>query len=145
MIHYIIAFRDMKAHVAPMRRMSDMIEALAIGAAVACLAHCLLVPLLLVTMPVMAVILPIPENFHVVALILAIPATAGALYAGYCRHRLALPLLAGGVGLGLLSVAALAWHATPLEVPVTVVGSLFIAAAHVANWRYRRSAPPEIF
>jgi hypothetical protein len=123
-----------------MRRPSDMIEALAIGATVACLVHCLALPLLIAAIPVLATVMPLPGNFHVVALLLAVPATAGALFAGYRRHRLARPLVAGTLGLTLLAVAALAWHATPLEVPMTVVGSLLIAAAHLANWRYRREA-----
>jgi uncharacterized membrane protein len=117
-----------------------MIEALAIGATVACLVHCLALPLLFAAIPVLAATMPLPVNFHVIALLLAVPATAGALFAGYRRHRLAKPLIAGTFGLTLLTLGALAWHSTALEVPVTVVGSLFIAAAHLANWRYRRGA-----
>jgi uncharacterized membrane protein len=123
-----------------MRRPADMIEALAIGATVACLVHCLALPLLVAALPVLASVLPIPANFHVIALLLAVPATAGALFAGYRRHRLARPLIAGTFGLLLLTLAALRWDATALEVPVTVIGSLFIASAHLANWRYRREA-----
>jgi hypothetical protein len=122
-----------------MRSGADWIEALGVGATVACLIHCLALPLLLTATPVLAVSIPLPASFHVVALLLAIPATGGALYAGYRRHRLALPMVAGGAGLVLLTVAALSFHGHPLETVLTVIGSLAIAGAHAANWRFRRS------
>lgn len=122
-----------------MARRDDLIEGIAVGATIACLIHCLALPLLIAAVPVVSAVLPIPQNFHVVALALAIPATAGALFAGYRRHRLAAPLIAGTIGLGLLALGAIRWGETPLETPVTVLGSLAIAAAHLANWRYRRA------
>ncbi len=123
-----------------MARKDDWIEGLAVGATIACLVHCLALPLLIAAVPILSSALPIPEHFHLIALALAVPATAGALFAGFRRHRLAAPLIAGTVGLTLLTLGALHWGETPLETPVTVLGSLCIAAAHVANWRYRRAA-----
>lgn len=123
-----------------LRRRADLIEGLAIGATIACLVHCLALPLMIAAIPILSTMLPIPEHFHLIALGLAIPATAGALFAGYRRHRLAAPLIAGTVGLTLLALAAIHWGETPLEMPVTVLGSLAIAVAHLANWRYRRAS-----
>ena len=123
-----------------MRRMPDIVEGVAMGAAIACLAHCIALPMLLAALPALALVIPVPHDFHLVALALAIPATAGALFAGYRRHRLAGPLLAGTVGLLLLALGVLTWGETPFEIPVTIVGSMFIAAAHVSNWRLRRVA-----
>jgi hypothetical protein len=141
MIQYIIAFYVARGHLADvMARKDDLIEGIAVGATIACLIHCLALPLLIAALPVLSSVLPIPENFHLIALGLAIPATAGALFAGYRRHRLAAPLIAGTVGLTLLALGAIHWGETPLETPVTVVGSLCIAAAHLANWRYRRAS-----
>ena len=122
-----------------MRSRADLVEGIAVGATIACLIHCLALPLLIAALPVLSSVLPIPENFHLIALGLAIPATAGALFAGYRRHRLAAPLIAGTIGLTLLALGAIHWGETPLETPVTVLGSLAIAAAHVANWRFRRA------
>jgi hypothetical protein len=121
-----------------MRKIQDMIEGIAVGAALACLVHCIALPVLLAALPAIATIVPIPETFHIFALALAIPATGGALYVGYRRHRLAAPLLAGGAGIALLSLGVLYWGHGPLETPVTIIGSLLIAAAHAANWRLRR-------
>ena len=118
----------------------DLIEGIAVGATIACLIHCLALPLLFALVPVVSAVLPIPAHFHVIALALAIPATAGALFAGYRRHRIAGPLVAGTAGLVLLTLGATYWEATPMETPVTVLGSLCIAAAHLVNWRYRRAS-----
>jgi hypothetical protein len=139
-IQYIIAFCAARGHLATiMARKDDLIEGIAVGATIACLVHCLALPLLFAIVPVISAVLPIPEHFHVIALALAIPATGGALFAGYRRHRLAAPLMAGTAGLVLLTLGATHWEATPFETPVTVLGSLAIAAAHLANWRYRRA------
>ena len=141
MIQYIIAFCGGSAHVGgTMARKDDLIEGIAVGATIACLVHCLALPLLVAVIPVISTVLPIPEHFHMIALGLAVPATGGALFAGYRRHRLAAPLLAGTAGLVLLTLGATHWEATPFETPVTVFGSLCIAAAHLANWRYRRAS-----
>ena len=123
-----------------MRRLQDMIEGLAVGATLACLVHCIALPLILAVLPALATIVPIPTTFHILALAFAVPATGGALYIGYRHHRLAAPLLAGGAGILLLSLGVLRWGETPLETPVTILGSLLIATAHVANWRLRRAA-----
>jgi hypothetical protein len=123
-----------------MRRVADIIEGLAVGASFACLLHCLALPLLIAALPVLSSALPIPEDFHILALAFAVPATMAALFAGYRRHGLALPMLGGMAGLVLLALGALYWGETPLETPVTVLGSLAIAAAHLANWRLRRTA-----
>jgi len=140
-IQYIIAFFVESAHLGGiMARKDDLIEGIAVGATIACLVHCLALPLLFALVPVISAVLPIPEHFHVIALGLAIPATGGALFAGYRRHRLAAPLIAGTAGLVLLTLGATHWEATPSETPVTVLGSLCIAAAHLANWRYRRAS-----
>ena len=123
-----------------MARKDDLIEGIAVGATIACLVHCLALPLLIAIIPIIPAVLPIPDHFHAIALGLAIPATGGALFAGYRRHRVAGPLFAGTAGLVLLTLGATHWEATPLETPVTVLGSLCIAAAHLVNWRYRRLA-----
>ena len=135
---YIIAFGLGRVHVRAMRRSADIIESIAVGATAACLVHCLALPLLIAALPTLASVIPVPEAFHLLALGLAVPATGGALFVGYRRHRLAAPLVAGGVGLALLALGVLRWGGTPLEAPVTIAGSLAIAAAHLFNWRLRR-------
>ncbi len=109
------------------------------GATLACLVHCIALPVIIAALPALSSVVPIPATFHLLALAFAIPATGGALYVGYRHHRLAMPLLVGGAGIVLLALGVLHWGETPLETPVTVLGSLLIAGAHVANWRLRRA------
>ena len=139
-IHYIIAFPAQRAHGVPtMRRLQDMVEGMAVGAALICLVHCIALPVVIALLPALATVAPIPETFHIVALSFAVPATGGALFIGYRHHRLVAPMLIGGIGLALLALGVLRWGETPLEIPVTIFGSLLIAAAHIANWRLRHA------
>ena len=122
-----------------MTRRSDFIESLAIASAVVCLAHCLALPLLIALLPALSAMIPVPTTVHIAILAFAVPTTAGALYIGYRGHGLPGPLLVGFVGLICLAIGVLRYGETSLEVPVTVLGSLAIAGAHIANWRYRRT------
>lgn len=119
---------------------SDIIESMALAAAAACLAHCIALPMIVAALPAMAVALPIPESFHQLALIAALPTTLTALWLGYRRHTQWWPLAAGAGGLAFLVAGAVWFERTPSEVPVTVAGSLIIAAAHIGNWKLRRMA-----
>ena len=94
---------------------------------------------MIAALPALSAVVPIPTEFHMVALLFAVPTTLFALSLGYRHHGMLQPLLAGLLGLSLLSVGVLAYGETPAEVPLTVAGSLALAAAHIANWRHRRS------
>jgi hypothetical protein len=115
----------------------DWTERAALGASVACLAHCLALPLLLAALPGLSAILAIPESFHRWVLAFAIPAAGFALLYGYAQHRARIPLVAGIAGLVLLALGALLFDESRWETLVTVAGSLVLAGAHLANWRLR--------
>ncbi len=122
-------------------RREDWLERTAMGASLLCLVHCLALPLILAALPTLGGIVHLPEEVHVWLLFLVLPATGAALLTGYRRHRDVRPLMVGGFGLALVTAAALLLLETRWEMPVTVAGSLFIAAAHVFNWTLRhRSA-----
>jgi len=142
MILYIIAFRRDSAHgrgMAHDHRTHDLVERLALGATFACLAHCVLLPVAIAALPAMASVVPIPDSVHIALLLLAVPSTGYALLIGYRLHRVLAPVLFGVFGLICLALGAITWGRTPLEVPVTILGSLAIATAHLANWRLRRA------
>lgn len=128
------------AHVHRVSTAPDLVERLAIAAALACLAHCAALPLVIAALPALATVMPVPETVHLAALALAVPTTLFALVSGYRLHGRALPVVAGVAGLALLALGAIAWGRTAAEAPVTIVGSLVIAAAHIGNWRWRRRA-----
>jgi hypothetical protein len=117
----------------------DWVERAAVGASALCLIHCIGLPLLLAALPALSSFLPIPESFHVWVLAFAVPTSALALFTGRHHHRRAHPLMIGAAGLILLATGALFLLGGRWETPVTVLGSLCLALAHIANWRLRHS------
>lgn len=123
--------------VSPVQGRTDWIERAAIGGSLLCMAHCLALPLLIATLPALSTALPVPESLHWWIIAFAAPAALVALIGGRARHGRSWPLMAGLVGLALLSAGALLGENSGAETPVTVLGSLTLAAAHIANWRKR--------
>ena len=119
-------------------RRADWAERLAIGASAACLVHCLALPLALAALPALSSVLSLPESFHVWVLAIAIPTALLALLHGRARHGRGWPLVAGLSGLTLLAIGALVLEGGS-ETLATVLGSLTLALAHIANWRMRHA------
>jgi len=115
----------------------DWVERAAIGASLLCLVHCLALPLVIASLPALSGILSVPESVHLWILAFAVPSSLLALLTGRASHGAAYPVFAGIAGLILLAIGAIAFGGTATETPVTVAGSLFLAAAHIANWRRR--------
>lgn len=107
-----------------------------------CLAHCLALPVLASLLPLLAGWSQ-AEWVHLLFAGLALPLSGGALWRARRQHRLPTALcslaLAGlsGLLLGACGLPTLAW-----ETPLTVVGSLLLAGAHLWNWRRHRCHPP---
>jgi hypothetical protein len=118
----------------------DWVERAAVGASALCLIHCIGLPLLLAALPALSSLISIPESFHVWILVFAVPSSALALFTGRHRHRRAYPLIIGAIGLILLATGALFLLGGRWETPVTILGSLCLASAHIANWRLRHSS-----
>lgn len=117
----------------------DRIECVAIGASLLCLVHCLVLPIAFAMLPFLASTMPIPEEVHVWLLVFVVPAAGGALLSGYRNHRDIRPCLAGSAGLVLLAASALLLTETAWDIPLTVLGSLALIAAHLLNWRLRHA------
>jgi hypothetical protein len=115
----------------------DWIERAAVGASALCLIHCAGLPLLLAALPALSSLIPIPESFHVWVLAFAVPTSALALVTGWRHHSQVYPLLMGATGLALLATGALLLLGGRWETPVTILGSLCLASAHIGNWRLR--------
>lgn len=115
-----------------------LLDGLAIGASAICLVHCLVLPALLVLVPTLGAVLSLPEEFHLWALIFAVPTSALALASGYRRHRLLRPVAIAGVGLGLLALGVLAAPTEWVETALTVPGAVALAIGHALNWRATR-------
>jgi hypothetical protein len=120
-------------------RSSDWVERTALAASLACLMHCLMLPLLFAALPVLSSLLPIPEAFHLWMVAVAVPLSSFALMTGQVQHGARLPLIIGLSGLVLLAAGAILFGNMQAETPVTVAGSAALAWAHVANWRLRHA------
>jgi hypothetical protein len=110
-------------------------DSLAIGASALCLVHCLVLPLLILLVPTLALFLTIPDSFHLVVFLVAMPTSAVAMWMGYRRHRRQAPVLLAMTGLCFLAAGLFMAPSERAETLLTVVGSVFFAAGHVQNWR----------
>ena len=97
-----------------------------------CLAHCLALPLLISSL---SLAVPFAENelVHKVLVLIAAPATFLAIYADAGKPRRRTFIGVAMLGLGLLIAGAFVPALEAYEEPVTVVGSITLAAAHI--WR----------
>lgn len=116
-------------------------DTLGIGASLFCAIHCLLLPIVLSTLPLLGV--ELLENMVVEIAVLLISMLAGvfALYFGYKRqHNKFWPILVFGLGMTAMITGNMhfqQWNAA--ESILKSVGVLCIVTAHIANWRYRKT------
>lgn len=108
-------------------------------ASAACLIHCLVLPLIIAALPSLAGSIDPGERFHTLVLAFAIPTSALALVPGWRASGAVGPLGCGLAGLMLLVVGVAMEGSEAMETSLTVVGSLLLAGAHLANWRLRRA------
>lgn len=114
-------------------------DAFAIGASALCLAHCLLIPLLLALVPAVTQLLNVPPWFHLAAFAVAVPTSAIAMQRGLRYHGMLMPAVLGSIGLFLLGLGALGGFTLVLESILTIPGSVVLAIGHINNWSLSRS------
>lgn len=113
------------------------LDTLAVAFSGLCLAHCLFAPLLLTVFPFFADSLFADEDAHRWLLLLIVPVSLFALRGGFMRHHDRQVLIYATIGLGLLTLSALAGveHLGNLpEKAVTTLGGLVLAFAHIRNY-----------
>ncbi|PZT29611.1 hypothetical protein A7X93_14910 [Stenotrophomonas maltophilia] len=114
-----------------------LLDAGALALSSLCLLHCLALPLLAATLPLFGAWAQ-AEWVHLLFVAIALPLTGYALWRADRRHRLpVMAWTAAGLGLGLLLAGALELPSHAWETPLTVTGSLLLAATHVWNARRR--------
>jgi len=117
------------------------LDQLAVALSGLCLAHCLLLPLAVVTLPFLGQFGS--EHLHAELLFIVIPLSGAALYFGFRRHN-----HPGIVGSGMLSLAILVFGATIAhsawgllaDRALTITGSVLLAVTHYRNFRLSRCA-----
>lgn len=117
------------------RRWVRLADSAAMVASALCLVHCLVLPTLLLALPLLAAVVTIPETFHPIAFLVALPFSAFALLSGHRRHRRRWPGLMALVGLTLLGFAAFVIEGEAVERAMRSLGAILLAIGHVANWR----------
>lgn len=122
-----------KAHL------GDWLDGFATCASATCLVHCLLLPLITAALPAIAGSINPGEGFHRIVLAIAIPTSGLTLIPGWRSSGAILPLAAGLAGLALLAMGVAFADRPNVETAVSVAGSLLLAAAHLVNWRRRRT------
>jgi hypothetical protein len=112
-------------------------DVLAVSLSVLCILHCLLLPIMVITIPSMASLFFVHEAFHAWMVMTVIPVSAMALYSGWKEHRVVKIGAIGFMGLLLLSCAAFLGHdflSESSEVFLTVIGTTVITLAHIWNY-----------
>ncbi|KZN58648.1 hypothetical protein N473_04245 [Pseudoalteromonas luteoviolacea CPMOR-1] len=118
-------------------------DRVSIGLALLCLAHCLLLPLMVLALPFLATSFLKQEAFHQMLLVGVLLTSVLALYSGCKTHRKWQIFGGGIVGLVVLSIAALFghdWFGEFGESILTVIGSLIVAYSHLINIKTCKSA-----
>tara|TARA_B110000438_G_C15739660_1_gene617868 strand:- start:648 stop:1136 length:489 start_codon:yes stop_codon:yes gene_type:complete len=150
-------------------RTHGWLDHLAIGMATVCAVHCLLTPVLLVLLPIVATSFFVHEDFHLWMLLLVLPTTGFAMFMGCRKHKDKWVAALSAVGLSLLifaliherqyaaahdGVEATCVHSCsscsrdlseeplPLNAGawINTIGGLFLAGAHVRNFRLCRKS-----
>ena len=114
----------------------------AVSTSTVCALHCIALPFMIRVFPAISASFLGVEAFHVWLLWAVIPLSAFGLSLGCGQHKNKTVLVAGGIGLGFLVLAALAGHALlgeNGERVTTLLGAAFIALAHIRNYRLCRS------
>lgn len=113
-------------------------DRLAVGLSGLCIAHCLVLPLLMTFYSSSLLLMVSDEVFHTIIVLVAIPISGLALFVGCKSHRKFLVAALGVVGLLLLIASATFLHdvlGESAEVVATIIGSLALATSHVFNFR----------
>jgi hypothetical protein len=132
------------------------LDRLGIGMSLICAVHCLLTPILLVLLPIIASSFWMDERFHLWMIILVVPLTCLSFLLGCKRHRdipllvlaiLGVSLLFCGVCFGCNTCAG--GHHLPtlsdfknfphgFESVFTTLGGILLVLAHIRNYRLCR-------
>lgn len=138
----------------------QIMDGLALLLAGACAIHCLLFPVFVVFFPLLGSSFANDHRFHTWMLAAVIPTTAIALFLGCRKHKDKWVIALSTIGLGFLTIGVLLElsgyptsghshsahdHAHAAEFNFTlvnwlaVIGGLFMATAHIRNFRNCRS------
>jgi len=132
------------------------LDRLGMGMAMVCAVHCLLTPILVVLLPIIATSFWVDQNFHLWMLAIVAPMTAFSFFMGCRKHHDGVLILLAGIGLGLLitgisvgcsscdshnhasSIFDISSFPHSLDSLLTTLGGLTLVVAHFRNFRLCR-------
>jgi hypothetical protein len=126
--------------------MNGFWDRLGISVSLACVLHCLLLPVMILLGPVFGQFFTDPI-FHLFIAIIVIPVAIYALASGYRKHRVFNVLILGGLGLAAIGIGLVieqshieihAAHSSTLSAVAMITAGLTLAAAHLMNLRHCR-------
>ncbi len=107
-----------------------------------CLVHCLLLPVIIVAVPLLAQLNE--THFHAQMLLVVVPVSLFAFAHGYRRHG-NLRIIAGGIaGIAVLFIGGTVVHASYgilADSLLTIADSIILATSHYFNNRLMRHVP----
>ena len=126
-----------------------LLDGVAVCLSMLCLVHCLALPVLIASLPLLAASMVANERFHLWMLLAIVPTSVLALGSGFRTHRLRGPLVLGGLGVSLIASAAfgpdLMGMSRFMDTALTVVGGLMLATAHGLNYRQLHEGHRHLF
>ncbi len=123
-------------------RQGCILDHAAIALSGLCLVHCLLLPVIIVAVPLLAQLNE--THFHAQMLLVVVPVSLFAFAHGYRRHG-NLWIIAGGIaGIAILFIGGTVVHASYgilADSLLTIAGSIVLATSHYFNNRLMRHVP----
>jgi len=147
-------------------RSRGWLDSLAIGMSMICAIHCLLTPVLIVLLPILATTFWVHKDFHLWMILFVVPTTTLAVFMGCRKHKDRAVVMLAMAGLSLLvavaayetmlhsavavtassdcsscAVCSAEGSAFSARILINVLGGLLLAGGHVRNFLLcRRSA-----
>ncbi len=138
-------------------RATVFLDSVAVSMSLICAVHCLVTPLIIVLLPIVATSFWVNSNFHLWMMLLVIPTTTVAVFQGCKKHKDKAVIGLSASGLALLFSAALYETVTHMSssveeahcnmcvtesaVPsfsvlavINIVGGALLASAHIRNF-----------
>ena len=117
---------------------SRNLDSVAVFLSGTCMAHCLVLPMLVTLFPIVQGSLLDEQYFHLIMLGLILPTSLIALTVGCHKHKDGTTITLGAVGLLTLTITAVIGHELfgfLGERIATTIGGLILASAHIQNYR----------
>ena len=150
------------------RRRHSWLDHFAIAMATVCAIHCLLTPILIIALPIIATSFFVHQDFHLWMIFLVLPTTVFAIFMGCRNHKDRAVAALSAIGLSVLLFALIqervcyasegnaAFYSANCEIcardvtaePIPIqagvwlnaLGGFFLASAHIRNFRLCRKS-----